>query len=327
MRTSPFLDALLCRNLGRPPVWIMRQAGRYMPEYRALREKYSFKEMIRTPEIASKVTLMPIEQFGMDAAIIFSDILTIPEALGCSFDFHEGIGPVFEKPLTSPDVRNLSVINSLDYVGEAIRMVKPLLDVPLLGFCGAPFTVASYMTGGIKQAKKWLFQNPETFHKLLDVITAASIDYLKMQIHAGIDAFQIFESWSGSLGYPQLQEFSFPYMKRIIDASSVPVILFGKGTAGYVRDLAALSPQALSLDWNCDLSAVRGQIPEGIALQGNLDPHVLYGSAETIRKECRQLLDKMRHDKGFIFNLGHGILPDIPPDAVKVLVDTVRSAG
>ncbi len=327
MKTSSFLAALHCRNRGRPPVWIMRQAGRYMPEYRALRKKYSFKEMIRTPEIAAEVTLMPIKQFGMDAAIIFSDILTIPEALGCPFEFHEGVGPVFEKPMTPQGVRDLSAINSLNYVGQAIRMVKPELDVPLLGFCGAPFTVASYMAGGIKQAKKWLFQSPDSFHKLLDIITTASIDYLNMQIHAGIDAFQIFESWSCSLGYPQLQEFSFPYMKRIIDASSVPVILFGKGTSGCIRDLAALTPHALSLDWNCDLLAVRGQVPEGIALQGNLDPHVLYGSAETIRRECRQLLDKMRHDKGFIFNLGHGILPDISPDAVKVLVDTVKNSG
>lgn len=206
-------------------------------------------------------------------------------------------------------------------------MAGPLLDVPLLGFCGAPFTVASYMAGGIKQAKKWLFQDPESFHKLLDLITTVSIDYLNMQIQAGIDAFQIFESWSGALGYPQLREFSFLYLKKIIDASSVPVILFGKGTAGLVCDLAALSPQALSLDWNCDLSLIREQVPEGIALQGNLDPHALYGSFETIRKECRQLLDKMRHDKGFIFNLGHGILPDISPDAVKVLVDTVKNIG
>ncbi len=324
MNNTLFLDALHCRNHGRPPVWIMRQAGRYMPEYRALRKKFSFKEMIRRPEIAAEVTMMPIEQFGMDAAIIFSDILTIPDALGCPFDFHEGVGPVFEKPLTPSDVAGLSVVNSLDFVGEAIRLVKPLLAVPLLGFCGAPFTVASYMAGGIKQVKKWIFQDPESFHKLLDLITSVSIEYLKMQTEAGVDAFQIFESWANALALPQLREFSFPYIHRIIEAADIPVILFGKGTAGFIPDLVDLRPQAISFDWSCDLAGVRQQVPETIALQGNLDPHVLYGSADVIRSECQKLLEKMRRDRGFIFNLGHGILPDMSPDAVKVLVETVK---
>lgn len=323
---SLFLDALHSQNTGRPPVWIMRQAGRYLPEYRALREKRRFKEMIRCPEIAAQVTLMPIKRYQMDAAIIFSDILTIPEALGCQFDFHEGVGPVFESPVTPKDVDKLSFDHSLSYVSDAIKLVKPELEVPLIGFCGGPFTVVSYMTGGIKPAKKWLFNDPESFHKLLGIITDASIDYLKMQISAGIDAFQIFESWASFLAYPELQEFSFPYLQKIIKASSIPVIFFSKGTSGFLQDLIQLKANALSLDWNSDLAKIRQKTPQSIALQGNLDPHVLYGSSKVIQKQCRILLDKMRGDKGFIFNLGHGILPDISPDAVQVLVDTVKNA-
>lgn len=324
------LDALYCRNHSRPPVWIMRQAGRYMPEYRQIRSQHSFYEMTHEPELAAEVTLLPLKAFSLDAAIIFSDILTIPEALGKSFTFHGGTGPVLEHPLNSPqDIDNLTTQKSLGFVAESIKLVKPRLSVPLFGFCGAPFTIASYLIEGrssrdLKKTKQWMLRDPDSFHRLLKILTKAIIDHLKLQAEAGADALQIFESWAIHLGYSQLQEFCFPYLKQILSALETPTILFGRGTAGAIEDLAALKPRGIGLDWSCDISQMRKIVPDTIALQGNLDPQVLYASHDTIRRECRKILLSMEGDPGFIFNLGHGILPDIPTDAVKVLVETVK---
>jgi len=324
-----FLNALHCRNKGRPPVWIMRQAGRYLPEYRELRSNYSFHEMTHRPELAAEVTLMPIQRYEFDAAIIFSDILVIPEALGFPFEFVDGVGPILGEPVTPQDVPHLKEQNSLQFVAEAIKLVKSKLSVPLLGFCGAPFTIASYMIEGgssrdLKKTKQWLFQDPKSFHELLEILTESIIRHLKLQVEAGVDAVQLFESWAIHLGLSQLREFSFPYLQRIFREVDVPTLVFGRGTAAYVDELAELGPNGISVDWSCDISQIRKKIPQNVALQGNLDPHILYASPDTIRQECRKILASMENDPGFIFNLGHGILPDIPTESVKTLVETIK---
>lgn len=331
-----FLNALRGTNQGRPPVWFMRQAGRYMPEYRALRAKYSFMEMCHEPEIAARVTRLPIQAFGFDAAILFSDILVIAEALGMQVRFEEKIGPIFDHPLsTEADSDALTirdVPSTLGYVAEAIKFVKPQLAVPLIGFCGAPFTVASYMIEGksshdLKKTKQWMYRNPESMHRLLDKIATASIDYLKMQIAAGVDAIQIFDSWANALAPQQFQAFSFTYFQKILKELAplrVPIILFCRGTAAFIPQLVELAPAGISMDWTCDLSQMRRQVPRSIALQGNMDPFLLYSSTAVIRKEVQQILDVMKGDPAYIFNLGHGVFPDVPVDAVKTVVETIR---
>jgi len=307
----------------------MRQAGRYLPEYRALREKHSFIEMTHIPKLAAEVTLMPLQRFDLDAAIIFSDILFIAETFGYPFEFVEGVGPVLDYPLTPEDIPNLKEQTSLDFVGEAIQLVKQQSSIPLLGFSGAPFTIASYMIEGrssrdLKRTKQWLLNAPDSFHELLDRLTQSIIKHLKLQIEAGANAVQLFESWASHLGLSQLREFSFPYLKKILDEMDVPTILFGRATAGYVDELVDLRPNAIGLDWSCDISHMRKKVPPTIALQGNLDPQILYAPQDTIRFECEKILSSMERDPAFIFNLGHGILPDIPPENVTVLIDTIK---
>lgn len=328
------LKALKCRNEGRPPIWIMRQAGRYMPEYRALRSKYSFMEMCHNPELVAEVTQMPLRTFGMDAAILFSDILVIPEALGVGLHFEDGIGPIIERPIRSnEDIDSLpkpQISESLKYVSEAIKLLKPQLKVPLLGFCGAPFTVASYMIEGgssrdMKKTKQWMLRNPHSFHHLLGKIADCTIDYLQMQISAGVHAVQIFDSWAHVLGHTQFREFSLAYLQRLVKSVNVPVILFCRGSSVFAKQLAEVSPSAISLDWNASIAKVRGEIPKTIALQGNLDPDILYADASFIRREAKAMIDSMQNDPGYIFNLGHGIHPDTPVEAVHTLVDTVKS--
>jgi len=324
------LDALHSQNHGRPPVWIMRQAGRYLPEYRKIREKHSFLEMTHTPELAAKVTLQPIQRYELDAAIIFSDILFISESLGYPFEFIDGVGPVLNTPLLPKDIDNLQKQQPLDFIEEAIRLVKSQVSIPLLGFSGAPFTIASYMIEGgssrdLKKTKQWLFHQPDNFKRLLEVLTDAIIENLNDQIDAGVDAVQIFESWASHLALPQLRQFSFPYLRKIVENVKAPTILFGRGTAGYIEELAKLHPGGLGLDWSCDLAHMRSLISSAIALQGNLDPQVLFAPEKTIRDECTKILKNMEGDPGFIFNLGHGILPDTPPENVHILIDTIKS--
>lgn len=330
------LDALACENRSRPPVWLMRQAGRYMPEYRAIRNKYSFIEMCRNPEIAAKVTLLPIQQFDLDAAILFSDILVVPEALGVGLHFEEGKGPVIEHPLNSAeDVAKLQVPNaeeSLGYVSHAIRLLRNELQVPLIGFCGAPFTIASYMIEGgggkdFKKTKQWMFRDPKSFHALLTLLASLTIDYINMQVAAGAQVIQIFDSWAHVLSYHDFKEFSLAYMSKVVEGMrepKPPVILFCRGASVFANELAAIHPQAISLDWNAHLPSLRNTIPDSIALQGNFDPDLLYAPHQAIKQQVKQLLEEMDGDPGYIVNLGHGIKPDMPTDAVRVFVDTVK---
>jgi uroporphyrinogen decarboxylase len=315
----------------------MRQAGRYMPEYRQLRAKYSFIEMCHQPELVAEITQMPLRVFGFDAAILFSDILVIPEALGVGLHFEEGIGPIIERPLQSAaDITKLpipDIAKSLHYVPDAIRLLKPQLKVPLLGFCGAPFTVASYMIEGgssrdLKKTKQWMLRDPESFHVLLDKIADSTIEYLNLQIEAGVDAIQIFDSWAHFLGHAQFRQFSLAYFDKImrgISKRDIPIILFCRGSAAFAPILAEIAPAAISLDWNAEIAHMRTRIPSTIALQGNLDPDILYGDKHTIRKEVNNILTGMQGDPAYIFNLGHGIHPDTPVDAVKILVECVQS--
>jgi uroporphyrinogen decarboxylase len=331
------LEALACENQSRPPVWLMRQAGRYMPAYRAIREKYSFVEMCKNPQIATEVTLQPIKEFGMDAAILFSDILVIPEALGLGLRFEEGKGPIIERPVRSQeDIAALPMPNAdeaLGYVGEAIRMLRNELSVPLLGFCGAPFTVASYMIEGgsspdLKRTKQWMYRDPKSFHALLTHLAKVTIDYIEMQVAAGAQAIQIFDSWAHVLPYHQFKEFSLSYMNLILEGISEPkppVILFCRGASVFANELADICPQGISLDWNVDLPQLREVIPSSVALQGNFDPDLLYAPLGVIEQEVKQLLLEMDGDPGYIVNLGHGIKPDMSPDAVRTFVDTVKA--
>lgn len=330
------LKALHFKNQGRPPVWLMRQAGRYMPEYRALRKKHSFLEMCHNPELIVEVTQLPIHAFGMDAAILFSDILVIPEAFGVGLRFEEGAGPIIERPVRSlQDIHHLNQIDiseKLSYVAQGIKLLLPELSVPLIGFSGAPFTVASYMIEGgssrdLRKTKQWMVRDPEGFHLLLSKITESTIAYLQMQIDAGVNALQIFDSWAHVLSPGHFKEFSQTYLRKILSGlkqPAPPVILYCRGSSVFFPLLAELSPHAVSIDWNADLSEIRRRCPS-VALQGNLDPDILYAPLPTLRKEVLSQLKTMHGDQGYIFNLGHGILPDVPCDAVKMLVETVHS--
>lgn len=335
--TPLFTDALHCRNRGRAPVWMMRQAGRYMPQYRAIRAKHSFLEMCHDPELAAQITLQPISYFQMDAAIIFSDILVIPEAMGLGLRFDDGVGPIIERPIkTVEDIHALTRENlnsSLRYVSDAIKLVLPQLKVPLIGFSGAPFTLASYMIEGgssrdFKKTKQWMMREPESFHQLLDILCEHIIDYLKMQAEAGAQALQIFDSWAHVLSSTHFSEFSLKYLEKIVERLrplGIPVILFCRGSSVFASQMASIKPAAISLDWNADMTKARTTIPHSVALQGNLDPDFLYAPPKILQKEVKRLLNGMKGDPGYIFNLGHGIFPDVSPDAVKLVVETVKS--
>lgn len=294
-----FLDALKNQNEKRAPVWLMRQAGRYMPTYRALRKKHSLKELFFTPELAAEITLMPVEQLGVDAAILFSDITVVAMPLGFNLEFSEG--PQITGALQK---KNLS---SLEPIAQAIRLIKPQIKVPLIGFCGGPFTVASYMGG-----------DPA----LLEPLTDVTIDYIRMQEDAGVDAIQIFDSWAGKLTKQEFHIFCTPYLKRIVEAARVPVILFMRKACEFVDELASLKPDAISFDWDKPMSEMRGKVQ--CAIQGNLNPDLLYEPLPLIKQKTKELIESMKGDPGFIVNLGHGVKPDMTVDAVRTLIDTVR---
>lgn len=337
MNHSLLINALHCKNTSRPPIWFMRQAGRYLPEYRLIREKYSFLDMCHIPEIAAQVTKLPIDLIGFDAAIVFSDILVIPEALGLGLYFEESKGPIFERPLeTEKDIDQLppiDVAEKLGYVAETIKHLVADLKVPLIGFSGAPFTLASYMIEGktskdFKKTKHWMVTNPESFHKLLSKLTDLIIDYLHMQADAGAHALQIFDSWAWTLSNRSFEECSNFYLKKIIDRlkpRNVPIIFFCRGSSVFAPQIAKSLPHAISVDWNGNLKNMRQFIPASIALQGNLDPDLLYAAPSFLQSHVNQLLREMQGDQGFIFNLGHGIKPDTPVHAVKSVVAAVKS--
>ncbi len=330
------IQALQCRNPSRPPIWLMRQAGRYMPAYRAIRQKYSFLEMCHHPELVAEVTLLPVHTYGFDAAILFSDILVILEALGLGLHFEEGSGPIIGQPIVyQKDVealRSPEDLSALHFVYQGIRCTKSQLQVPLIGFCGAPFTLASYMIEGktsrdFKKTKKWMLANPKGFHQLLQKIADWSVAYLNLQIAAGVDVIQIFDSWAHLLAHVQFREFSLYYIHNILQRLShptIPVILFCRGSSIFASQLAAVQPSAISLDWNCDITQMRAVIPYPIAIQGNLDPDILYAPKSFVEEETNRILKGMEKDQGFIFNLGHGVLPDTPEESIRTLVNCVQ---
>ncbi|SJN31401.1 uroporphyrinogen decarboxylase [Sphingobacterium sp. JB170] len=320
----------------RPPVWMMRQAGRFMPEYWEIKNKYSFLEMCKTPEIAADVTMLPVDLLGIDAAILFSDILVTAEAMGGDLSFEQGVGPRFSNPIRSKaDAANLSVdcLDKLSYVPDAIKVIQQRLDgkLPLIGFAGAPFTILSYLVEGgsskdFKKTKLMLNNEPELAHSILQKIADVTIQYLNLQIDAGVNAVQLFDSWALALSWNDYREFSHKYNAYILAniKRSVPVISFCKGSSVFAPIMAEAKPDVISVDWNADLKIIKQSLPSGIAVQGNLDPFVLYADKAVIRKKILDLFERMRGEGGFIFNLGHGIMPDIPFDNVKYAIDVVK---
>jgi len=340
LKNNRLLRALNQQDVDVTPVWMMRQAGRYLPEYRATRAKAGdFMRLCQTPELACEVTLQPLQRFKqLDAAILFSDILTIPDALGLGLYFSEGEGPKLRKVMrTEGDVINLPLLNSerdLSYVMQAVRLIKRELNgsVPLIGFAGSPWTLATYMCEGgssrdFAHTKTMLYNEPAVLHRLLQHLTIAVIDYLQAQIAAGVQVIQIFDSWGGVLSANAYQEFSLNYMGQImqaLQASGVPVILFSKGAALNLVQMARTGAHALGLDWTCNLSYARQIVGSQIALQGNMDPAVLRAKPKAIRAEVGRILADFGANNGHIFNLGHGITPDIAPDNVAAFFDAVH---
>jgi len=316
---------------------MMRQAGRFMKEYWAIKNKYSFLEMCKTPEIAADVTMLPVDLLGVDAAILFSDILVTGEAMGGQLSFEQGVGPRFANPVrTHADAEALrtDVLDKLQYVGDAIRVIQQRLQgrIPLIGFAGAPFTVLSYLVEGgssrdFKRTKLLLNNEPELAHLILQKIADVTVDYLNMQIAAGVNAVQLFDSWAQALSWDDYRTFAHRYNVQIIsklDRKDIPVISFCKGSSVFAPLMAEAGPDVVSVDWNADLRNVKAGLPQGVAVQGNLDPFVLYADKAVIREKILQLFERMRGQDGFIFNLGHGIMPDIPFDNVKYAIEVVK---
>jgi uroporphyrinogen decarboxylase len=343
IKNDRLLRALKRQPVDATPVWIMRQAGRYLPEYRKLRKQAgSFLALCKTPELACEITLQPLRRFELDAAILFSDILTIPDAMGLGLNIIEKQGPHFQAPVRSrADIARLTVPDpetDLRYVMDAIRTVKPALAnaVPLIGFAGSPWTIATYMVEGgpskeYALIKGMLYGDPESLHSLLAVVSDAVTDYLNAQIAAGVNAVQIFDTWGGLLSQPAYCEFSLQYMQRIVaglqadaDGNRVPVILFSKGCGHLAEKIADAGADAIGLDWTVDIGEMRRRVGARVALQGNLDPAVLYAPAGIIRREVAGVLDAFGPHNGHVFNLGHGIHPGVDPANMAVLVDAVH---
>ncbi len=333
-----FLNACQCRPVDRPPIWLMRQAGRALPEYRALKEKYSFLELAQTPELAAEVTLQPIRRFGFDAAILFSDILVISEALGQGYHFRDQGGIEMNFLLHSArDIERLetgAVRERLQYVAKALPLIKTELEgrTALLGFAGSPWTLANYMIegGGAREyskAKALYYSDPHLFASLLEKLTAAITEFLQMQIEAGVDAIQIFDSLGGNLPDNLFEPASARWMTKIIDAlrGQVPVIVFSKGTHGNWDELLQTGAQVLGIDWTMPLWAVKQRLPADVAVQGNLDPMLLTTTPDIVAAEASRVLRSMRGLNGHIFNLGHGVPPSAKLENIETLVTTVRN--
>lgn len=336
LKNDLILRAARGEKVERTPVWLMRQAGRILPEYREVRAKMGgFKELVESPEFACEVTIQPIDHLGVDAAIIFSDILVIPEAMGLPYQMVEKKGPWFENTVqTAADVNRMKVAEAdgVRYTIDAIAMTKKELDgrVPLIGFAGAPWTIFSYMIEGsgsktFSKAKKFLYTEPELAHKLLQKITDSTINYLKGQIEAGADIVQIFDSWAGILSAEQYKEFALRYIAQICDAiDEVPKTVFAKGAYFVRKELGQLNCNTVGLDWNMDIAESRALVGPDKTLQGNLDPCVLYSSDDVIVSKTEEMLKAFGPEK-HIANLGHGVYPDIDPKKVKLMVDTVKN--
>lgn len=343
LKNDRFLRALARQPVDMTPVWMMRQAGRYLPEYRATRARAGdFMSLCMNPDMACEVTLQPLERYPLDAAILFSDILTIPDAMGLGLYFETGEGPRFRKAVTTEaDIEALPVVNGdddLGYVMDAVRTIRRELNgrVPLIGFSGSPWTLATYMLEGgsskdYRRSKTLLYNQPEVMHRLLDKLVASVTDYLNAQIRAGAQAVQIFDSWGGALSHAAYREFSLDPMRRIVDGlikesdgRPVPVILFTKGGGQWLEPMADTGADALGLDWTTDIGQARARVGASVALQGNMDPTILYASADAIRDEVGRILASYGEGSGHVFNLGHGITPEVNPDNVAVFFDAVH---
>jgi uroporphyrinogen decarboxylase len=333
-----FLQASACQPLDHPPVWIMRQAGRYLPEYRALKGKHSFLEMVRTPELAAEVTMQPLRRFALDAAIIFSDILVIPEALGQGYKFRSEGGIVMDFRLENQGQLDRldaqDVPQRLNYVAQALERVKAELkgEKALLGFGGSPWTLATYMleggsAGEFEHSKRAFYSDRAFFDALMEKLTTALIAYFQMQIRAGVDAIQIFDSWGGIVAGQDYEAASLRWIREIIAAlpKDFPVILYAKGTPSQLTDQAFSGAAVLGVDWTVDLGLARKLVPGNVALQGNLDPVLLNTTPEIVRRETGRLLESMQGARGHIFNLGHGIMPQARIGCVEALVNTVAT--
>jgi uroporphyrinogen decarboxylase len=343
LKNDRYLRALLKQPVDSTPVWVMRQAGRYLPEYRAVRaEAGDFMTLCTTPEMACEVTLQPLRRFDLDAAIIFSDILTIPDAMGLGLHFVTGEGPKFNQSIASKqDIDNLFIPDmedSLGYVMDAIRLTRREIDgkVPLIGFSGSPWTLACYMVEGgsskdFAKVKGMMFDAPDQMHALLNVLADAVIAYLNAQINAGAQAIMLFDTWGGTLSGDNYRAFSLAYMEKIVqglqresEGRTVPVTLFTKGGGQWLEWMAQTGVNALGLDWTTNITDARARVGEKVALQGNMDPCVLYASPERVEEEVKSVLDGFGAGTGHVFNLGHGIHPTVNPDNMARLVDTVH---
>lgn len=334
-----FLRACRREDVERTPVWFMRQAGRYLPEYRVVRKKVDFLTLCKTPELAAQVTIQPVDIIGVDAAIIFSDILVVPEAMGMQLIVEEGKGgPRFPAPIRSlQEVNALSVpdpTSKLKFVTDAIRMTKAELHnrVPLIGFAGSPWTLAAYMIEGkgskdFRYAKEFMYSSPKDMHTLLDKLARSVAGYLNAQIEAGADAIQIFDTWGGLLGKEEFEEFSLRYIAQVLSllrTNGAPVIMFCKDCGHMLEQIADIAPSVVSIDWKTDIAKARTIVGSRVALQGNLDPVLLFAPPERIERGVRTILEKFGKGNGHIFNLGHGILPATPVENVKVFVNAVK---
>jgi uroporphyrinogen decarboxylase len=343
LKNDRFLRALLKEPVDVTPVWMMRQAGRYLPEYKATRARAgSFMDLCMNPELACEVTIQPLERYPLDAAILFSDILTIPDAMGLKLRFAEGEGPIFDNPVRSAaDVAALPVPDpegELKYVMDAVRTIRRELDgrVPLIGFSGSPWTLATYMVEGgsskdFAKVKGMMFDRPDLMHKLLDTTAQSVISYLNAQVAAGAQALMIFDTWGGSLTPRDYKEFSLRYMQQIVegltreaDGRKVPVILFTKGGGQWLEDMAATGCDGLGIDWTTDIGEARRRVGDKVALQGNMDPSVLYASPERIRQEVSTIMESYGTGSGHVFNLGHGIHQHVDPERAGVFVEAVH---
>jgi uroporphyrinogen decarboxylase len=334
-----FLRACRREPVDRTPIWMMRQAGRYMAEYRALREKHSLLELCRTPELAVEVTLQPIRAFGFDAAILFSDLLIPLAPLGIPFDFQKGEGPVIEKPVRSAEavaaLRRFEPREELKVVLDAIRALRGELQVPLIGFAGAPFTLASYAIEGghsnnFALTKSLLYGDPPTWHRLAELLAEVVADYLRAQVEAGAQAVQLFDSWIGALDALDYREFVLPHVRRIFEALAdldVPKIHFGTGTGHLLAAQREAGGTVIGIDWRTPLDEGWRLAGDDVAVQGNLDPTLLFGPRERLLARVDDVLRRAGGRPGHVFNLGHGILPGTPPDAVKAVVDHVHEAS
>ncbi|UTW03136.1 uroporphyrinogen decarboxylase [Amphritea atlantica] len=343
LKNDRFLRALMREPVDVTPVWMMRQAGRYLPEYRATRAQAGdFMSLCKNKELACEVTIQPLERYALDAAILFSDILTIPDAMGLGLYFEAGEGPKFKKIIrTEADVDALPVPDSardLDYVMDAVKTIRSELNgrVPLIGFSGSPWTLATYMVEGgsskdFRHIKQMMYATPEVMHQLLDKLAQSVTDYLNEQIRSGAQAVQIFDTWGGALSGPMYQEFSLKYMQQIAnglirenEGRKVPLIMFTKNGGQWLEAMAESGADALGLDWTTNIDDARARVGDKVALQGNMDPSVLYGTPERIRAEVADILARYGSGPGHIFNLGHGIHQFVDPAQPKIFVDAVH---